>query len=167
MTHLCSLSKLIPHTGGTDRWAAIIVVVAIALFAWECRWHSQIARWLSIQLHKLHMLVCLGQPSTMASVALYCQGRFALFQGRHQNRLACIDVIPALANDVGILQQGVAHTKQDIADIKKDVTDIKECLQLALALRFKQVFMVSYSASLLTTGMAPAVDICLERHHRI
>ena len=74
------------------------------------------------------MLVCLGQPSTMASVALYCQGRFALFQGRQQSRLAGIDVIPALANDVGILNQDVADIKQDIADIKKDVTDISDML---------------------------------------
>lgn len=50
----------------TDRWAAMYYSVG------SCRWRSQIARWLSIHLHKLDMRVCLGQLSTMASVALYC-----------------------------------------------------------------------------------------------
>ena len=118
----------------TDRLAAILVVVA--LFFWGCRWHSQIARWLSIHLHKLDMLVCLGVLTTMASVALYCQGRFALFWGRQQRRLACIDVIPALASDVGILKQDVADIKQDVVEIKKDITDIKDMLAARPWFRF-------------------------------
>lgn len=80
---------------------------------WGYRWHAQTARWFSLNLHKLVIPGCLGTLITMATVAGYCKDRFALFWGRQQSRLACVDVIPTLASDVGTL-------KQDVADIKKD-----------------------------------------------
>ena len=130
MTHFRSLSKLTPYAGEQIDGQQLLWWLLRSVGSY--RWHSQIARWLSIHLHKLVMLVCLGQLSTMASVALYCQGTFALFWGRWQRRLACVDVVPALASDVGILKQDVADIKQDVAGIKKDVTDKKDTQGLGL-----------------------------------
>lgn len=60
-----------------DKWAAVLAVVAMCI--WGYRWHAQIARWFSLNLHKLVIPGCLGILITMATVAGYCKDRFALF----------------------------------------------------------------------------------------
>ncbi len=107
----------------TDNWAAVLAVVSILI--WGFRWHAQIAGWFSLNLHKLDIPGCLGILTTVATAAVYCKDRFALFLGRQQRRLACVDVIPDLASDVSTLKQDVANIKTDISTLKQDVTDIK------------------------------------------
>ena len=103
----------------TDKWAAIFAVVTILL--WSYRWHAQFAGCFSLSMHKLDIAGCLAITATVAAVAVCCKDRFALFWGRQQTTLACIDVIPDLARDVSTL-------KQDVADIKKVVKDIKDMI---------------------------------------
>ncbi len=110
----------------TDKRAAILAVVAILI--WGYRLHAQIAGWFSLNLHKLDIPGCLAILTTVATVAVYCKDRFALFWGRQQRRLACVDVIPDLARDVSTLKQDVVDIKQDVKDIKKDIKDIKDMI---------------------------------------
>ncbi len=112
----------------TDKRAAILAVVTILL--WGYCWHVQIARWFSLNMLKLDVPSCLATTATVAAVALYSKDRFALFWGRQQRRLVCVDVIPDLARDVSTL-------KQDVIDIKNDVKDIKDMIVAKPCIHFR------------------------------